>query len=150
MTIQLRGNNFFVGPNDKKYKISSNYTNYVEIGDKEVTEYYLKGEIRNKEEFIINATLPDSESDSKYHIDDNFPREEYIEKVIQKNGFDILDSTGKLLIGIRVDGDTCLLRGKVFDGDGNVVAEQKGDDFVVHQGPLVLGKSGSSRGLVVN
>lgn len=148
MSIRITGNYFFVRPNEKMFKVSSNFTNYVEIGRLGVTSYYLEGKIEDNE-FVINANLHDPKTDSICRIVNNFPQNTEYQRRMTPNGYDIFSQTGELLLGIKVNANVCFLQGKLYDSDGSIVAEGTEEDFLVHRGPLVLGKSGNSRGIVI-
>jgi hypothetical protein len=148
MSIRITGNYFFVSPGQPAFMVSSNFTNYVELGRQGVTDYYLEGKIDDGE-FVINASLPDPESEVVCQVVDNFPQKSGCQRHMTGNGYDIVSGTGELLLGIRIKDNICFLQGTIYDLDRNVVAEGTEDDFLVHRGPLTLGKSGGARGIVI-
>lgn len=52
--------------------VASNFTNYIEIGAKGITYFYLEAKVEN-DEFIINAIIYDPKSKEFCRIINNFP-----------------------------------------------------------------------------
>jgi hypothetical protein len=148
MTVTLRGSYFFVKPGDKAFKVASNFTNYVELGARDLTDYYLEALVRNNE-FVVNATLLNPDGSTACTISDNFPSGTPCKRQVTPNGYIFQNAKGQALFEVAASDNICHLRGKVYDRQGTLVAEDQGDDFLVYQGPLVLGKLGESLGLVV-
>lgn len=148
MTVTMRGNFIFVEPGQKAYKVASNFTNYLELGLLGGTDYYLLARVET-DEFLIDAQLHEPNSGAAVEIKDNFPVGEILPREMLPNGYRILDTRGELLIGIEVDGNICMIRGRISAVDGSIIAESSEDDFLIYRGPAVLGKSGEARGLVV-
>lgn len=148
MTVTMRGNFIFVEPGQKAYKVASNFTNYLELGLLGGTDYYLLARVEN-DEFLIDAQLHEPNSGAAVEIKDNFPAGEILPREMLPNGYRILDTRGELLIGIEVDGNICMIRGRISAVDGSIIAESSKDDFLIYRAPAVLGKSGEARGLVV-
>lgn len=147
MPIVMSGNYIFVRPGEKCYKIASNFTNYVEVGLPGGTEYYLEARIES-DSFVLNGILW-GPGGTPINLRDNFPDGPASRRQVLPNGYRILAQDGQPLLGIEVVGDVCLIRGRLLDKDGAVIAEESGDDFLIHRGPAVLGKSGGSRGIVL-
>lgn len=148
MSIQIRGNWLFVRQGEPHYFVASNYTNYLELGSRGETEYYLEARIEGGE-FLVDADLPYPDSNEVCRIRDNFPETD-CEKERTGDGYQILTPEEEPFFGIRrVRENRCLIRGTVYDGEGEIVAEENGEDFLVHRGPAVLGKSGQARGIVI-
>ena len=149
MSVTLIGNYMFVRPGEKAFKVASNFTNYIELGAKGITHYYLEGKVEG-DEFVINASLLDVQGKASCHIVNNFPQGSGCTKDMTPNGYRILSEAGELILAIEVDDKICLLRGTIYDSVGGIVARYQDEDFLVFQGPAVLGKSGSARGIVLN
>lgn len=148
MTVTMRGNFIFVQPGQKAYKVASNFTNYLELGLLGGTDYYLLARVEN-DEFLIDAQLHEPNTGAAVEIKDNFPIGDAVTREMLPNGYRVLDSTGELMIGIEVDDNICMIRGRITAGDGSIIAESSQDDFLIYRGPAVLGKSGEARGLVL-
>ena len=148
MSIVMTGNYIFVQGGEKAFKVASNFTNYLELGAQGITGYYLEARVENNE-FLINATLLDPRGEIVCRIVNNFPERPECRKEMTPNGYRITSVSGELLLGIEAHGNVCLLRGRVYETNGGIVAEDKGDDFLVYHGPAVLGKSGTSLGIVL-
>ena len=119
------------------------------MGASEITDYYLEAMIKNGE-FLVNARLLDSTGKHAVTINDSIPEKGTFEKKMTSVGYDVVAADGELLLGIQIDANqVCHLRGKLYDSDGRVVAEESGTNFLVHRGPAVLGKSGNARGIVI-
>jgi hypothetical protein len=149
MSVTMKGNYIFVQPGQKAFKVSSNYANYVEIGARGATPYYLEGKVDN-DEFIINATLLDDRGRPVCEVKDNFPTKTGGEHQLTTDGYRIVSPSGEPLLGIQVNKGICVLQGRLYDGVGQVVAESTEDDFLVRHGPVILGRSGKSLGIVLN
>ena len=149
MSVTLSGNYVFAQRGEKAFKVASNFTNYIELGAKGITHYYLEGKIEG-DEFVINATLLDAQGKASCNIVNNFPLGSDCTKDMTPNGYRIQSETGELILSIEVDDKICLLRGTIYDSVGGIVAKYQDEDFLVFQGPAVLGKSGSARGIVLN
>lgn len=148
MSAVLKGNYVYVQPGQKAFKVASNYTNYIELGVRGLTPYYFEGRIEN-DEFVINATLLDQHGRTVCEIVNNFPQGEGCRKKMTPYGYVIADGQGNHLIEIRVEENICFLKGTVYGAGGEVIARDHNHDFLVYRGPLVLGKSGTSLGIVV-
>lgn len=148
MSVVMKGNYIFVQPGQKCFRVASNLTNYLELGVKGVTAYYLEGRIEVGE-FLVNATLLDPTGRKACQIINNFPEGPGCRKEMTKNGYSILSHSGELLLGIEATGDVCSLKGRIYDSTGVVVARDEQDDFLIFRGPAVLGKSNGSLGIVL-
>ena len=148
MSITMTGNYIFVQPGENAYKVASNFMSYLELGVPGLTDYYLEARVEN-DEFLINATLLNPRGEVSCRIMNNFPEKPNCRKEMTPNGYRIVDSSDELLLGMEVHGRVCRLQGKIYDGTGGIVAQEKGDDFLVFHGPAILGKSGSSLGIVL-
>ncbi len=149
MSMVMTGNYILVEPGKKAFKVASNFTNYLELGARGTTSYYLEARIQN-DEFLINATLLTPHGRSAARIVNNFPEQPDCRKEMTPHGYRIIDNSGGLLLGIESRRNVCILRGTVYDSNGQIVAQDKGDDFLVYRGPAILGKSpGGSLGIVL-
>lgn len=99
-------------------------------------------------EFLVDATLPLLNREDACTIKNNFPQAGCQHEMIP-DGYRILTDEGDFLFGLQVDGRECLLRGTIYDSEGEIVPEEQEDDFLIHRGPAVLGKSGGARGIVI-
>jgi hypothetical protein len=149
MTLLMKGNYIFVQRGQKAFKVASNFTNYLELGALGITEYYLEARIE-EDAFMINATLLSPQGKLACRVVNNFPDRAGCRREMTPDGYRILTPEGQLLLGIAVRGDFCHLLGIVYDTKGNIVAQGLEDDFVIHQGPAVLGKSQTARGIVLS
>jgi len=148
MPAVMKGNYIFVRPGEKMFGVASNFTNYLELGVRGVTAYYLEAKIENNE-FLINATLLDHSGKSACEVANNFPEGSGCRKEMTPQGYRICNQAGDLLLGIEVTGDVCLLKGTVYGPNGDIIAQDQADEFLVYRGPAVLGRSGGSRGIVL-
>lgn len=148
MSVVVTGNYIFVQPGQKCFRVASNFTNYLQLGVKRVTEYYLEGRI-DAGEFLINATLLDATGRKACQVVNNFPSGSGCRRQMTPNGYRILTASGELLLGIELNGHICSLKGSIYDGSGGIVAKDQGDDFLMFRGPAVLGKSNGSLGIVL-
>jgi len=55
MPVFMRGNYIFVEPGRKCFEVSSNFTNYLELGIQGITKYYLEAKIEN--DYMKNTSL---------------------------------------------------------------------------------------------
>ena len=150
MAVVMRGNYFFVTPGQKCYKISSNFTNYFQIGIRNVTSYYLEAKIAENE-FVVSGKLLNSDGKLACSIENNYVSEtENVVKEMTSSGYRLKHKDGDVFFEITVTSENvCLLKGKVFDENGQVVAEDKNEDFLVYRGPAIVGKSGNTIGLKI-
>lgn len=148
MSVLMKGNYIFVQPGQKCFRVASNLTNYLELGVKGVTEYYLEGRIETGE-FLVNAALLDATGRKACEVANNFPQGPDCRKEMTRNGYRVLSHSGELLLGIEANGDVCSVKGRIYDNTGVIVARDEGDDFLVFRGPAVLGKSNGSLGIVL-
>jgi hypothetical protein len=149
MPVRMSGNFIFAGPDQKAFKVASNFTNYIELGTPAPDpDYYLEARIE-EDQFLLSATLWEPHTDSRLRIIDNFPDGPPWSRKMLRNGWHIVDPKDRLILGIEVTGNICHLKGRIVNRDGSVIAEESGDDFLVHRGPAVLGRSGSTRGIVL-
>lgn len=148
MPITMRGNWIFVEPGQKHIKVASNFTNYLELGDSNRTAYYLEARVED-DEVLVNAILLDSTGTEVCRITNNFPKTDGCSKEMTPSGYRFLDASGMPILEIVAQGDLCLFRGTIYERSGEVVARDEGDDFLVFQGPAVLGLKDGARGIVI-
>lgn len=147
MSVLMRGNYIFVQPGQKAFMVASNFTNYIEIGAKGITDFYLEAKVEN-DEFIINAIIYDPKSKEFCRIINNFPEKSDFRKEMTLYGYNIFSKTGELLLGIEAQGEVCYLNGKIYSANEEVIAERKDNDYLIYRGPATIGKSGNSIGIV--
>jgi len=146
--MQISGNYLFVQPGQKAYKVSSNFTNYLELGVADITEYYLEARVEN-DAFLINAVLRDSDGAEACRVIDSFPQGPECRREMTLTGYNIFDRLDRPVLGIAVDDNICVLQGTIYDADGLIVAKTVENDFQIYRGPAVLGKSNGARGMVL-
>lgn len=147
MSVLMKDSYIFVQPGQKAFKIASNFTNYLEIGAKGITDFYLEAKVEN-DEFIFNAIIYDPKSKEYCRIINNFPEKSEFRKEMTLYGYNIFSKTGELLFGIEAQEEICYLKGKIYSANGEVVAEGKDNDYLIYRGPATIGKLGNSRGIV--
>ena len=148
MSVVMKGNYIFVQPGQKAFMIASNFTNYLELGAKGITDYYLEAKVEN-DEFIINAKIYDPQNKEFCIVTNNFPEKSDFRKEMTPNGYCIFSKTGVLLLGIEANAEICYLKGKIYNISGEVVAEEKNEDYMIYRGPATIGKLGNSMGIVL-
>lgn len=148
MPVVMGGNYIFVQPGEKCFEVSTNYTNYIELGVREVTPYYLEARVEENE-FKISGTLLDKSGHLLCIIRDNF-----IEasggcgKEMTTSGYRIKDVSANTVFEIQAEDDlVCHLKGTIFGELGEVVAKDEGGAFLIFKGPAIIGKSGMSIGI---
>lgn len=148
MSVVMKDNYIFVRPGQKCYRVASNFTNYLEVGVKGVTTYYLEARIAD-DQFLINASLLDSSGKKACEIVNSFPEGAACRREMTPHGYRIVSQSADLLLGIEAKDDVCSLKGTIYDGSGGTVAQDQDDDFLIYRGPAVLGRSNGSRGIVL-
>ena len=151
MSIIMRGCYFFVGPNNRRFQVSSNFTNYLELGINGITKYYLEAKIVN-EEFLVVGTLLDKEGNTLCIMEDSFIKssEKFI-KEMTAHGYRILDENHNVIFEIQAMADLiCHLKGTIYGDHGEIIAKDMGEDFIILKGPAILGKSGNSIGMKID
>ena len=148
MPVFIRGNYIFVELGRKCFEISSNFTNYFELGIRGITEYYLEAKIEN-DEFKISGILLDKNGEMLCHLKDNFIEEsEGCNKEMTTHGYRIRDKDGKLVFEIEARDDLiCHLRGTIYGKLGEIIAQDREGDLIILKGPAVIGKSGDAIGI---
>ena len=147
--MSMSGNYIFVEQGSKAYEVASNFTNYLELGTPGADpDYYFEAQIDN-DEFIIDAVLREPSSPTPLRIVKSFPEGGPWKKDMLTNGWRIVDPNGELILGLEVNGNICHIKGKVKSRDGTLVAEDSNNNFLIYKGPAVLGRSGTSRGIVI-
>lgn len=151
MAVHLQGNYIFTRPGEKAFLVASNYVNYLELGRKSVTDYYLEAKIE-KDEFLVSGTIYDSKGIPLCNIKEN-----HVENIkgncvfepLKDHGYEIVDR-GNVIFRLSLrDRNLCVLQGRFYDGSGNLIAEGDETDFRIFKGPAVLGKAGNSLGIVL-
>lgn len=148
MPVFMRGNYIFVRPGEKCYEVSSNFTNYLELGARGITKHYLEAKMEN-DEFRVSGTLLNKEGEVLCRLKDNFiETSEGCIKDMTPHGYRIRDKDGDLVLEIRVEQDSvCHLSGILYEESGEIVAQGINGEFTVMKGPVILGKSGSAIGI---
>jgi len=154
MPIHMRGNYLFVSPGEPCFLVSSNYTNYLELGRPGTDDFFLVAYIQEKQH-LIDAALFNSEGKpecriAQNHIDTVFAGDWTVRPIIQ-GGFFVADSKANILAKVSLieNGEVCLIEGNFYNRAREIVAKGDEKDFLIFKGPAVIGKSGLSRGIVI-
>jgi hypothetical protein len=148
MPIVIRGSYFFVTPSKKRYEISSNFANYIEIGELGITPYYLEAKIEN-DEFKISGTLLNANGDVLCTLNNNFiSASKVCTKEMTRFGYRI-NSQGTKIFEIRVEDNICHLEGVIYSSTGEIIAQSKDGLFLILKGPAIIGKSNGSIGMKI-
>jgi hypothetical protein len=148
MARQMSGTYLLVQPGEPAYKVASNFTNYVQLGVRGSTDYYFEARIDDGR-YVIDANLWDPSAERTVTVEDNHPTDVDVTRTDRSNGFDIVDGTGHVVLGLDVVDLVAHLRGRIVTPTGDVVAEDDGDDFLIHHGPMVLGRSDGTHGVML-
>lgn len=148
MPIFMKGNYIFVEPGRKCFEISSNFTNYLELGIPGITKYHLEAKIKN-DEFQISGVLLDKSGNVLCRLKDNFiEASEDCNKEMTPHGYRIKDKDGNLVFEIQADKDlVCHLKGTIYGESGEIVAQDREGEFIILKGPAIIGKSGNAIGI---
>ncbi len=150
MPVIMKGNYIFAEPGRKCFEISSNFTNYLELGIREITKYYFEAKIED-DEFRVSGILLNSKGEVVCHLKDNFiepTKGKGCNKEMTHYGYRIRDKDGSLIFEIKVEKDViCHLKGTIYGGSGEIIAQDKENDFVVFKGPAIIGRSGNAIGI---
>jgi len=144
----MKGNYIFVQPGRKCFEVSSNLTNYLELGIQGITKYHLEAKIEN-DEFRISGALLDQNGEVLCHLKDNFiEASKGCNKEMTPYGYRIKDKDGNLVFEIQAENDLlCHLKGTIYGELGEVVAQDRKGEFVILKGPAIIGKSGNAIGI---
>jgi hypothetical protein len=148
MPVFMRRNYIFVEPGHKCLEVSSNFTNYLELGIQGITKYYLEAKIEN-DEFKISGILLDKDGEVLCHLKDNFiETSKNCNKEMTPYGYRIKDKNGKLVFEIQVENDLiCHLKGTIYGESGEIIAQDREGEFIILKGPAIIGKSGNAIGI---
>lgn len=148
MPVVMRGCYFFVQPGQKRFEVSSNFTNYLELGTPGKTRYYLEARI-DGDEFKISGIMLDESDNELCRLKDNFiTTSKGCQKEMTQVGYRVRDSKGNLIIEIGVDRDMiCHLKGVIYGDKGEIIAQSRNGEFVVLKGPAIIGKAGNAIGI---
>lgn len=150
MPVFMRGNYIFVQRGQKCFEVSSNFTNYLELGINGMTKYYLEARIENNE-FRISGTLLNKNGEVLCNLRDNFiEASRGCVKEMTKNGYRIRDANGSLVLEIQAEDDLiCHLKGIIYGDSGETIAQDRAGDFVILKGPAIIGRSGDAIGIKI-
>ena len=153
MSVYLRGNFIFTSPGEKAFLVSSNFVNYLELGQRGLTDHYLEAQIRNGD-FVVSGEIYDKRGQFLCRI-----RENNLEDIggkckfrWLKAGYEVIHEERGMIFTLTMMPErpnVCILKGKFYDSEGNLIAEGNQEDFVIYKGPAVIGKSGNARGIVL-
>jgi len=150
MPIVIRGSYFFVTPYQKRYEIASNFSNYIEIGERGITPYYLEAIIENNE-FKISGTLLDATGEVLCTLENNFiSTSRDCTKEMTQFGYRIKNKQGTRIFEIRAENIICHLEGVIYSSSGEIIAQSKENVFVILKGPAIIGKSNGSIGFKID
>ena len=151
MPVFMKGNYIFVEPKQKCFEVSSNFTNYLELGIRGITKYYLEAKIEN-DEFKISGILLDKSGEVLCRLKDNFIDESKgCNKEMTEHGYRIKNKDGNLAFEIHVENDLiCHLKGTIFGESGEIVAQEREGEFIILKGPGIIGKSGNAIGIKIS
>jgi len=152
MPIVLRGSHIFTQPGQQAFLAASNYVNYILLGDPARGSFYLEARI-DKAEFLLSGRLYRKDGGLVCEIRDNRVKDPGPCKVapIKPGGYELRTPEGAVPLRLRLkpDQNVCLIQGTFYDESGDLVAEGDEEDLRIYKGPAILGKSGSSLGIVI-
>lgn len=148
MPVFMKGNYIFVEPDRKCFEVSSNFTNYLELGIRGITKYHLEAKIED-DEFRISGILLDKNSEVICRLKDNFIEvSKDCNKEMTPYGYLIKDKDGNLVFEIQVENDlVCHLKSTIYGESREIVAEDREGEFIILKGPAIIGKSGNAIGI---
>lgn len=148
MPIFMKGNYIFVERGQKCFEVSSNFTNYLELGIEGITKYYLEAKIQD-DEFRMSGKLLDKDGEVVCRLKDNFiEASKDCRKTMTPSGYRIKDKKGNQILEIQVENDLiCHLKGTIYGDGGEIVARDRNGEFVILKGPAIIGKSGTAIGI---
>lgn len=148
MPVFMKGNYIFVKPGCKCFEVSSNFTNYLEMGIWGISKHYLEAKIENNE-FKISGILLDKNGKVICSLKDNFIEvSEKCSKEMTPYGYRIKDKGGNLVFEIQAERDLiCHLKGTIYGDSGEIVAQDREGEFIILKGPAIIGKSGDAIGI---
>jgi hypothetical protein len=148
MPVFMRGNYIFVERGRKCFEVSSNFTNYLELGIRGITKYYLEAKIEN-DEFKISGILLNKNGEVLCRLKDNFiEASKDCNKEMTPYGYRIKDRYGNPVFEIHVENDlVCHLKGTIYGDSGGIVAQDKEGEFIILKGPAIIGRSGNAIGI---
>src|SRR5438309_3761880 len=154
MPIHMRGNYIFVAPGEPCFLVSSDYTNYLEIGRPGLDDFFLIAYIQEKHHFIDAALFGNNGKPvcrvARNHLDELFEGDWEVKTRVD-GGFAVVNSDDRNLMNLRLlNGGICLIEGKFYNKSGELVASGNDQDFLIFKGPAVIGKSGLAKGIVIN
>lgn len=153
MAFQLKGNYLFVNKDEPCFLVSSNFTNYLEIGSPGTNDFFLVASIQDGQH-LIDATLFDNKGRllcrvNKNHLEAADGSNLQI-KTRPEGGFTIISPTGERVMTVTLNEQgVCRISGEFYDRTGTLIAKGDEEDFRIFRGPAVIGKSGVSRGIVI-
>lgn len=144
----FRRNLFNVQAGQPALEIATNLCDWLELGTREGTDYWLEGQIVNGGEFLFNGRLfiPNS-GNAAGTVIDNFPKSAAPQGWTKRpradgNGYELVSSDGTILFGYRVDGRICHVTASIYAADGDIVAESTPSEFRVYRPPMKIGRGG--------
>lgn len=146
-SMKLSGNYIFTRPGEKCFEISSNFTNYIELGIQGITKYYLEAKIEGNE-FKISGTLLDKKGIVICILEENSVKDS-CNKEIVNDGYRIKDKDKNPILEIKINNNICHLKGVIYGESGEIIAQDKEGYFMVLKGPLTIGKSGEFIGIYI-
>lgn len=152
--ISMKENYIFATPGQKCFEVTSNFTNYLELGIREKTKYYLLAKIEN-DEFKISGVLLDKNGNVTCHLKDNDivtskALHSLHKKMLSKYGYRISDKEENLIFEIQIENELiCHIRSTIYGELGDIVAQYSGGKFIILKGPAIIGKSGNSVGIKI-
>ena len=152
MSVQLKGNFIFAQPGEKCYKVSSNFVNYLQLGDPLSSGFYLEAKIEQNK-FVVSSRLFDRDRNllceiRENHLEDKTPGCRFAP--LPSGGYRIYDSRDRVVIELNLlEPNVCVLKGEFYSSDGQFVARGDDEDLKVFRGPAILGKAGSAYGIVL-
>ena len=148
MPVFMKRNYIFVTPESKRFEVSSNFTNYLELGIRRITKYYFEAKIED-DEFKISGILLDKNGEELCRLNNNFiETSKDCNKEMTRSGYRIKDSDQNLVLEIHVEKDLiCHLRGTIYSELGEKIAQDSSEGFTILKGPAIIGKSGNAIGI---
>ena len=150
MTTTMTLNMMNVRPGDPAFLVSTNLCDWFEIGIKLGDQHWLEAEIVGggpDVEFLFNGRLFLPGSAGAGTIIDNFPKGPSPDGWTKRplagaDGYELV-SDDITLFGYEVmPGCICKVTVNIYSPNGSLVAESNGDAFLVHQGPVKIGRGG--------
>jgi len=149
--VFIENNYIFSSPEENSYFVSSNYTNYIELGYDGIDDYYLKATVLNNK-YNLSINMYDENGEFLFEVKNNvLINGENCDVINYDRGIiEIIINNVTILNYSPIENNTMVIVCDIYDKNGDLIARGTDENFLIFKGPARIGKKDNEYGIIIN